>query len=124
MPKLVAHEILSPALSIEPRIRLVCRENKLEILLADLATHALDVVLADVPVPAQIKVQAYNHLLGKSGITFLGTSGLAKQYKRRFPQSLDRAPMLLPVPGDVLEGLPRPLVRRIGYSTEDCRRVR
>ncbi|MBL4848531.1 MAG: transcriptional activator NhaR [Planctomycetes bacterium] len=104
MPKLVAHEILQPALRIEPKIRLVCSENRLEALLADLATHTLDVVLADVPVPAQIKVQAYNHLLGKSGITFLGSGTLARGYRRRFPESLDQAPMLLPVPGTSLRG--------------------
>jgi LysR family transcriptional activator of nhaA len=104
MPKLVAHEILKPALEIEPSIRLVCRENKLEPLLADLATHALDVVLADVPVPHHIRVRAYNHFLGESGVSFLASAKLARRYLRKFPESLDHAPVLLPVVGTSLRG--------------------
>ncbi len=102
MPKLVAHEILRPALEIKPANRLVCRESEFELLLADLATHSLDVVLADMPVPAHIKVHAYNHLLGESGVTFLGSSALAKGRRRRFPKSLHGAPVLLPIAGTSL----------------------
>jgi len=102
MSKLVAHEILQPALELQPPIRLVCREERLEPLLGDLATHALDVVLADVQIPAEIKVRAFNHYLGESGVTILATTNLARRYRAAFPKSLDRAPMLLPVTGTSL----------------------
>ena len=102
MPKLVAHEILLPALGIKPTIRLVCRESEFDLLLADLATHSLDVVLADMPVPAHVKVHAYNHLLGESGVTFLGSQTLVKRARRRFPMSLNDAPVLLPIAGTSL----------------------
>jgi hypothetical protein len=45
---------------------LVCREENTEQLLAHLATHALDVVLADTPAPPHIRVKAFNHVLGDS----------------------------------------------------------
>jgi LysR family transcriptional activator of nhaA len=37
-------------------------------------------------------------LLGESGITFFGTKRLVARYRRGFPLSLDRAPLLLPTP--------------------------
>jgi LysR family transcriptional regulator, transcriptional activator of nhaA len=102
MPKLVAREILTPALTAVPGVRLVCREDRLEPLLADLATHALDVVLADVPLPPRVSVRAFNHFLGESGISFLGSPRLARRLRSKFPRSLDDAPILLPATGTAL----------------------
>ena len=49
VPKLIVHRLLQPAMSGDQPIRLVCREDSTETLLGELATHALDVVIADVP---------------------------------------------------------------------------
>jgi LysR family transcriptional activator of nhaA len=64
--------------------------------------HRLDVVLSDAPVDPHVSVRAFSHLLGECGVVLAGTPALAKRYKRRFPKSLDGAPMLMPTPGTML----------------------
>jgi len=95
VPKRVVRRILQPALQRPDAVRLVCRENSLDRLLADLAVYAFDVLIADAPVPAGSPVRAFSHLLGRSGVTFFGTPGLARRLRKGFPRSLDGAPVLL-----------------------------
>ena len=96
MPKLLVHRLLEPALRLDPPVRLVLREGRPDELLAGLATHELDVVLSDVPAPPDVRVHAFNHLLGECGVTVFAAPGLAPRYRRRFPRSLDGAPFLMP----------------------------
>lgn len=96
MPKLITHRLLAPALELDPPVHLVCHEDKTERLLADLSIRGLDLVLCDEPLGSHAKVRAYNHLLGQSGVTVFGTARHARRFARRFPGSLDDAPMLLP----------------------------
>lgn len=96
VPKLVACRILEPALALDETPRLVCREGPLEHLLGELAIHNLDLVISDMPVPGGLHVSAYNHLLGESGVDFVARPELARRLRRRFPESLSGAPMLLP----------------------------
>jgi LysR family transcriptional activator of nhaA len=96
VPKSIASRLLSPALALKEPVRLVCKENNLESLLAELALHRLDLVIADAPIPARLNVTGYNHNLGNSGISFLATAALAKPLRKNFPQSLDGAPLLIP----------------------------
>ena len=96
IPKLVARKLLEPALKLPGNIRLICREDKPDRLLAELALHELDVILTDAPASSHIKVKAFNHLLGESGMVFLAKPEIAKQYQSQFPSSLNGAPMLLP----------------------------
>lgn len=98
VPKLIVHRLLQPALSSEPPIQLLCREDNTETLLAELVTHALDVVIADTPAPAHVRVKVFNHLLGESDTTFFAAGPLATTLRRRFPRSLNDAPVLLPSP--------------------------
>ncbi len=105
VPKLLATRLLESTFRQFPTVRLVCWEDKLDRLLADLAIHGLDLVIADTPAPPTIKVQAYNHLLGESGVTFFATAKLAARYRRTFPQSLNGAPILLPTSTTVLRRL-------------------
>ena len=105
VPKLLATRLLDIAVRQSPGVRLICWEDKLEQLLADLAIHGLDLVIADTPAPPTIKVQAYNHLLGESGVTFFARSKLAARYRRNFPRSLHGAPILLPTSNTVLRRL-------------------
>lgn len=96
LPKLSTWRLLQPALDTIPRAKLICRIDKTDRLVADLAVHALDVVLADTPAPPTLAVRTFNHLLGECGLTIFGTEALARRYRRRFPQSLDGAPFLMP----------------------------
>lgn len=102
LPKLVVYRLLKPAIEFGERVQLVCYEGKLNELLADLALHRLDIVLADTPIAPSAHVRAFNHLLGESGITIFGTPSHAKKYRRRFPRSLHGAPMLLPTQNTTL----------------------
>ncbi len=96
VPKLIAYRLLAPALRLPEPIRIICREDKHERLLTELATHALDVVLSDAPVGPLVKVRAFSHLLGECGVTVFGPPLLASRYRRGFPRSLTGAPFLLP----------------------------
>jgi carbonic anhydrase len=62
---------------------------------ADLAVHALDLVLADAPVPPGLGVRAFHHLLGTSEVTVFGTEEMARRLADGFPGSLDGAPWVL-----------------------------
>ncbi|MBX3271840.1 MAG: transcriptional activator NhaR [Sandaracinaceae bacterium] len=96
VPKLILYRLIEPALTLEPPLRVICREGKTEQLLADLAIHELDLVLAEVPIAGQASVRAYNHLLGETGVSFFATKALARPRRRGFPRTLDGAPLLAP----------------------------
>lgn len=96
VPKAIAYLLLEPAVKLPESVRIVGREGKLANLLAELAVHRLDIVIADSPMPSNIDVRGYSHLLGECGIAFFATATLAKQYKKGFPQSLHDAPFLMP----------------------------
>ena len=106
LPKLVVYELLRPALESEDdRFQVVCFEGKINELLGELALHRLDVVIADRPLAPETHVRAFNHLLGKCGVTVYGTAKLARKYRNKFPESLDSAPMLLPTQNTSLRRL-------------------
>ncbi len=94
IPKLVAERLLQPAIAAAPEVHLVCREGRLPDLLAALALHRVDVVLADEPADPNVRVRAYSHLLGEGGVSFFGAARFMS-LRDGFPRSLDRAPMLL-----------------------------
>ena len=103
--KTIAYRLIEPATRLPTTMRLVCRESKLDSLLAELAAHRLDLVISDAPIPPSVSVRAYNHRLGESGISFFASAGLFKRCKGKFPACLDGAPML--VPGDGAAVRPR-----------------
>lgn len=102
LSKLIAYRLLSPALSLPEPVRMICREDRVERLLANLAVHEVDLVLADAPVPPTVRVQAYSHLLGESDVTFFATPERAVKLRRQFPRSLNGVPALWPGEGTVL----------------------
>jgi LysR family transcriptional activator of nhaA len=106
LPKLIAYRLLEPALRLDTPVILECREDTPDRLLQELSVHGVDLVLSDEPLGSHVRVRAYSHLLGECGVTFFGAPGLAAQLRRRFPASLDGAPMLLPGAGASLR---RPL---------------
>jgi LysR family transcriptional activator of nhaA len=96
VPKTIAYRLLAPALSMSDPVRIICRENNLASLLAELALHRVDMVIADGPIPPGINVRGFNHVLGECGISFLAVPHLAKPLRKNFPHSLNRAPLLIP----------------------------
>jgi LysR family transcriptional regulator, transcriptional activator of nhaA len=102
VPKLIAYQVLAPALSLADPIHLVCHEDKPQNLLAELSSHGLDMVLTEAPITSSTNVRAFNHLLGSCGVTIFAAAHLAARYRRKFPDSLDNAPFLLPMEGCTL----------------------
>lgn len=96
MPKSIVYKLLSPAMTLAEPIKIICKEDKLERLLADLAIHRFDLILSDCPMPADINIKCYSHLLAESDVSFFATPLLAAQYGGDFPQRLNHAPLLLP----------------------------
>lgn len=97
IPKLIACRILESALRAGDPVRIACWEADLDKLLADLAIHRLDLVLSDRQIPTGLNVKAYNHNLGTSSVAWFAKPALATRLRPDFPQSLEAAPVLLPV---------------------------
>lgn len=93
--KSVAYRLLEPAMSLDVPVRLIGSEGKFPDLLAQLALHRLDLVIADEPLTRRISVKAFNHALGTSPMSFFCTPALKNQLQGRFPQCLHDAPMLI-----------------------------
>ncbi len=104
VPKTIAYRLLAPALELESNVRIICKENNLETLLAELALHRIDMVLADSPIPTSLNIRGFSHSLGECGISFLGKPEIAKSLQQPFPQSLNGAPLLLPSEINQMQG--------------------
>jgi len=99
VPKTIACRLIEPATRLPEPVRIVCQESTLENLLAGLAAHRLDLVVAGSPIPPSVSVRAFNHRLGESGISFFAAGRLLKSLKGKFPACLNGAPMLVPSAG-------------------------
>src|ERR1700721_3627617 len=96
VPKLIAFRLLLPAPKLPAALRLVCREGKPDKLLSQLAIHEVDLVISDAPLDPSIRIRAFSHLLGQSGLSFFAHPGIARPSKGRFPKCLDGMPFLMP----------------------------
>lgn len=96
VPKSIAYRLLAPSLDLSEPVRIVCREGAIDALLADLAVHRVDLVIADGPIPQGLNVSGFNHQLGDCGISFFATPELAQSLGNDFPNNLSGAPLLLP----------------------------
>ena len=102
VPKLVATRLLRPALAALPEVRLNCREDRPDRLLAELALHHLDVLLLDSPPDASLPVQVYSHPLVEWPVALFGARELIAELAADFPQSLESAPLLAPTAGSAI----------------------
>jgi LysR family transcriptional activator of nhaA len=102
MPKMLAFELLRPALELEEPVKLICVEGEMSDLVSSLAIHKLDVVLSDSPLDPLYKFQVHSTRLGESDVVIVGSSQLARKYRKNFPQSLNGAPFLMQTPQSVL----------------------
>lgn len=93
--KSVAYRLLEPAMDLDVPVRLIGSEGKFPDLLAQLALHRLDLVIADEPLTRRISVKAFNHALGTSSMSFFCAPALKKRLQGTFPQCLHDAPMLI-----------------------------
>jgi LysR family transcriptional regulator, transcriptional activator of nhaA len=93
--KSVAYRLLEPALNLGERVHLVCHEWKFADLLADLALHRLDLVIANEPISRRVSVKAFNHELGRSPMSFFCAPALRRTLRGEFPACLNDAPMLV-----------------------------
>ena len=105
VPKLVVYKLLKAAYKESKDLQLLCWEGRFDRLLSELALHSLDIIVTDSPLPPNVSVQGYSHLLGESGVSLFGNENLVKEYRRGFPQSLNDAPFLLPTRNSVLRRL-------------------
>jgi len=96
VPKSIAYRLLAPSLQLPEPVRIVCREGAINSLLAELAVHKVDLVIADGPIPSNVNVRGFNHPLGDCGVSFFAEPKLARTLGKDFPQNLNGAPLLLP----------------------------
>ena len=95
LSKLEVQRLLQPLLKV-PHLHLVCHDGEMDDLLADLAMHRLDVVLADHPVAARPHLKVHHHRLGESGFGWFATDDWWAQAQASYPHSLQDVPLLLP----------------------------
>ena len=96
VPKLVAYQILEPALHLPEPIQLDCVHERPERLVAELATYSLDLVLADTPAPPGGQGAGLQPPARRVRRVDLRDRAHGGGPRRRFPRSLDGAPFLLP----------------------------
>ncbi|MCB1208751.1 MAG: LysR family transcriptional regulator [Verrucomicrobiales bacterium] len=102
LPKLLSWSFIRPALNLPQPVRLICREGDVSSLLEQLTTFRLDVVLSDEAAPAHLNPPAFSQKLATSGLSFLANAALAKKLRRRYPESLDQAPIIFPARGTAM----------------------
>ncbi|GKT25442.1 LysR family transcriptional regulator [Acidovorax sp. SUPP3334] len=93
--KLAVHRLLTPVLD-EPHLRLLCHDGEFQPLLAELALHKLDAVLADRSAPPNPALRTTSQLLGTSAIGWYAPPLWARPASQNFPHSLAVVPVLLP----------------------------
>lgn len=95
LPKQAIRYLMEPVMQA-PNLRLRCDVDEFEDLLADLALHRLDVVLADRIAPSNPNLKLYSHSLGSSPFGWYAPPPLYAAARRDFPRSLAKVPILLP----------------------------
>ncbi|MDP4302373.1 LysR family transcriptional regulator [Leptothrix discophora] len=98
--KLAAHALLAPLLDT-PALRLICHEGEVEQLLAELAMHQLDLVLAGQPSPPNPNLRLSSDRLLGAPVDWYGPTELVRKagtdrHPERFPDCLADLPVLLP----------------------------
>ncbi len=95
LQKLVVWRLMQPVIH-EKNLRVVLHVGGFEDLLADLALHRLDVVLADRAAPPNPNLKLYSHSLNISPIGWYAAPAQQAAARRGFPASLATVPVLLP----------------------------
>ena len=94
--KLAAHALLGPVLDT-PNLQLVCHEGEVGHLIAELAMHHLDLVLAGEPAPPNPNLRLSSQRLAAAPVDWYGPATLVRQAAAKdFPRCLESLPVLLP----------------------------
>jgi len=94
VPKLLASRLLLRSWEELPGLRVVVREGLPGELFPALASHHLDLVIANEPAPGSLKTVLFSHSAGRFVVRFVASQALKKSYKRA--RGLDAFPVLLP----------------------------
>ncbi len=101
IPKVIVRTLLGPLIQQQHITTLTCREWRVDLLLAELSLHRLDLVIADAPIddtrPGLVCVLACT-----SKVDLYAVPSLARVCRGRAPKALSGVPMLLPAPGSAL----------------------
>lgn len=97
VPRSLAGALLTPLLDGDEAVRVVIRHDKAERLVAELATHQLDLVLADASTRSFGRVKAFRHRLGSSAVAVFAPRAQAAALRRRFPAALAGRAFVLPL---------------------------
>ncbi|MEM7604514.1 MAG: LysR family transcriptional regulator [Myxococcota bacterium] len=99
LPKLMVSRCLAPMVDgLGSALRLRCVEDERAALLTSLRGRQLDLVLSDGPAAAAVSSPLTSTRLATSKLGLFAAPALARALKERFPESLDGAPFLLPMP--------------------------
>ena len=102
VPKELSARLLEPLFEGDERVRVVVHEDVAEQLLAELALHRCDLVLLDEPPATISRLKVFQHALGDAAIGVFGRRAVAAKLRRRFPESLDGSPFVLPIEDQLL----------------------
>lgn len=104
VPKSIVYKLLEPVVKFSPPVCIICTEGKLNSLIEKLhvTRNRMDVVIADSPLPSEMRDNGVDHPLGSSSTSFFVTRDLRKRLHGNFPQILDHAPMLVPAEGSAV----------------------
>jgi LysR family transcriptional activator of nhaA len=97
LPKAAVQRLLEPIARM-PGVHLQAWEYGFHDMLAALALHRLDVVLADRTAPPNPNLKVFSHRLGAASIQWYATPALRATTRSRFPKCLGELPLLLPTP--------------------------
>lgn len=96
LSKLATQRLLAPVLGT-PSLRLLCHDGEFEALLAELAMHQLDLVLAGQPAPSNPNLRLSSQRLLAAPVDWLGPPAWVGRAERAdFPRCLERLPVMLP----------------------------
>lgn len=96
LPKSLVSKWLAPLIENDRITNLHCIDGQQAELLAQMATHKLDLVLADKPLDSTLPFKAFCHEIGKSQMGFFGKASLQANVQSQYPSSLSQVPVILP----------------------------
>jgi len=81
VPKLLVSQILSRAWEVLPMLRVVVREGPASALFPALASHQVDLVMANERAPASFRTSLFNTHAGKFGVRFAAVEHLRERFR-------------------------------------------
>jgi LysR family transcriptional activator of nhaA len=101
LPKTVSLHTLEAILALPQQVRISCREGSFESLSSELVQHNIDLVLAERPGTQGASHLRVTHLFNYP-VRIFAQQRFAHKYQDNFPQSLNRAPFLMPARDNAL----------------------